>query len=201
MIPRRLGAPWAGYPPNDWVPPPRSSRALEEARARFRAHVPTLRAFVDTEVLVAAVDMADPDRRMLARGILSPDAYREVVISAQVLSEFHAAVRRLAVPVEEQVALALVRELARDATVVPVTAADVVAAISVATVTIGPGLASGAELTLRDALVVRTALAAGCDVLLTRRVEDGTRYVGLDGRGGPDAAVGDGGLVVEDPFA
>ncbi len=61
-------------------------------------------------------------------------------------------------------------------------------------------ISSGEELTLRDALVVRAALAAGCDVLLTRRVEDGTRYVGLDRRGGPDAVAGDGGLVVEDPF-
>lgn len=196
----RIGASWAGYPPIDWVPPPRSSRALAHARARAVAHDPTLRAFVDTEVLVAAVDTADPDRRLVARGILSLDAYSEIVTSAQVLSEFHTAVRRLAVPVDEQVALALVRELVREATVVPVTAADVLAAISVATATIGPGLASGEELTLRDALVVRAALAAGCDVLLTRRVEDGTRYVGLDGRGGPEAVAGDGGLVVEDPF-
>ncbi len=69
----------------------------------------------------------------------------------------------------------LFRELARDADVRPVTAEDVVAAI-----------------------VLRAA--AGCDVLLTSALADGTRFVGLDGRGGPDAPAGEGGLVVEDPF-
>lgn len=189
---RFLGAPWAGYPAEDIVPP-RSSAA--------RPHEPTLRAFLDTSVLLAAVDRGEPDRRELARGILGPHAYRHLVTSAQVLAEFFAGARRFDVPVEEETAVALVRELARDVDVVPITATDVLAAIALRTVDVADDLASGEELTLREALIVRAALAAGCDVLLTCSLPDGLRFVGLDGRGGPDVAVGDGGLVVEDPFA
>lgn len=192
MTRRRLGAGWAGYPTEEIVPP-RSSAV--------RVHEPTLRAFVDSDVLLAAVDRADPDRRSIARGVLGPGAYRDVITSAHVLAAFYAQLRRFVPPVDEQVAVALVRELARDADVRPVTAEDVVAAVALRTAAVSDDLTTGEDISLRSAHTVRAALAAGCDVLLTGALADGTRFVGLDGRGGPDAPAGEGGLVVEDPFA
>jgi predicted nucleic acid-binding protein len=173
---RHRGAGWEGYP--DDVPPPPMHRAV--------AHVAVHRAFVDTGVLVAAVDVSDLDRRTLARGVIGAGAYLDVVTSAQVLVEFHRAVRALPTPVEEHVAEALVRELARDADVVSLTAADVVAALALTTSRMTDDLTSGERLRMRDALVVRAAQVAGCDVLLTQAFPDGTRFDGL---------------LVEDPFA
>jgi len=184
MTRRHVGAGWANYPP-DTGPPPRGGE----------------RAFVDTGVLVAAVDTADADRRTLARGVLAAGAYREVVLSAQVLSEFHLAVRRLAVRVDADVARGLVRELGRSARVVAVTAADVIGAMEVATAGFSEDLSVGEELRHRESLVVRSAIAAGCDVLLTTALPDGLRFAGLDGSGGLGTVPGSGGLVVEDPFA
>jgi predicted nucleic acid-binding protein len=173
---RHQGAGWKGYPA-DVEPPPMH---------RAGAHVAGLRAFVDTCVLVAAVGDADPDRRTLARGILGPDAYLKVVTSAPVLVEFHRTVRALPTPVEEDIATTLVRQLARDADVVALTAADVVAALALTTSRMAADLSSGEMLRMRDALVVRAAQVARCDVLVTRAFPDGTRFDGL---------------LVEDPFA
>lgn len=176
MTRRRLGAGFAGYP-EDAAPPP-MHRAV--------VHEPVLRAFIDTSVLVAAVDPSDPDRRMLARGVIGPDAYLHVVTSAQVLVEFHRAVRALTPPVDERLAVALVRELARDADVMSLTGADVVAALRLTTAALDADPEGGEELRMRDMLIVRSAQVAGCDVLLTTALADGRRFDGL---------------VVEDPFA
>ena len=75
------------------------------------------RGFVDTNVLVYAVDDADPLKRDVARGVLEhPTA--DLVLSAQVLSEFYVVVtRRLATPMSEGDAAAAVDELARLPTV------------------------------------------------------------------------------------
>jgi predicted nucleic acid-binding protein len=189
---RHLGRGWAGYAPEQG-PPPRAS-----------VHDPHLRAFVDTSVLLAAVGAADPDRRRLARGVLGAGAYLELVLSAQVLSEFAQTLRRSVPRPHREVRPGVVQELvvalAGSARIVAVTAADVVGALEIAESGIDVTLTSGEELHHRDALVVRTAIAARCDVLLTTALPDGTRFRGLDGSGGPEAVPGSGGLVVEDPF-
>lgn len=134
------------------------------------------RAFVDTNVLVYAVDHADPRKRDAARDVLGrPDA--ELVISAQVLSEFYVVVtRRLATPMSERDAAAAVDELARIPTVV--TDAELVRD--------GIALAREARLPFWDGLIVAAARASGCERLITEDL-------------GAGATIG--GVRVESPFA
>jgi predicted nucleic acid-binding protein len=121
------------------------------------------RAFVDTNVLVYAIDDADPVKRDRAREELG-DATEQLVLSAQVLSEFYVvATRKLAKPLPEHDAAEAVRDLAR----LPVVVADaelVIAAI---------GLSQRAQISFWDAQIVAAAAAAGCDRLLTEDLSDG----------------------------
>ena len=136
----------------------------------------TGRAFLDSNVLVYAVDVADERRRGIAREVLARGADRGLVVSTQVLSEFLVAVRRLAVPVAPERALALVDGLVRGVEVHVPSVADVVAAAE---------LAARDGIHHYDALIVRAALSAGCDVLLTEDLQHGRDF---------------GGVVVTDPF-
>lgn len=134
-----------------------------------------MRAFVDTNVLVYAVDEADERRRTLARELLASEG-DTFVVSTQVVSEFLVAVRRLEVPVAPDRAVELARAITASVEVHVPSVADVIAA---------------GERALRDglhhfdALIVESALSAGCDVLLTEDLQDGRRHDGL---------------VVTDPF-
>ncbi len=134
------------------------------------------RAFVDTNVLVYAVDDADPRKRDAARDVLGrPDA--ELMISAQVLSEFYVVVtRRLATPMSERDAAAAVDELARIPTVV--TDAELVRD--------GIALAREARLSFWDGLIVAAARASGCECVITEDLAAGATI---------------GGVRVESPFA
>ena len=135
-----------------------------------------MRSFVDTNVLVYAVDEADERRRGIARDLLASGADGGLVVSTQVLSEFVVAVRRLAVPVEAERALDIVRELASAVEVHVPSVADVLAASE---------RSVRDQLHQFDALIVESALSAGCEVLLTEDLQDGRRYDRL---------------VVRDPF-
>lgn len=134
------------------------------------------RAFLDTNVLVYAVDMADERRRGIAREVLARRADRGLVVSTQVLSEFLVAVRRLAVPVAPERALALVAGLVRGVEVHVPSVADILAAAE---------LAARDGIHHYDAMIVQAALSSGCDVLLTEDLQHGRDF---------------GGVVVTDPF-
>lgn len=74
----------------------------------------TSRKFVDTDVLVHAVDDADPVKRDAARELLRTAEPAGLALSTQVLCEFYVAVtRRLAVPLGEADAEAAVELLAK----------------------------------------------------------------------------------------
>jgi predicted nucleic acid-binding protein len=134
------------------------------------------RAFLDTNVLVYAVDVADERRRGIAREVLARRADRGLVVSTQVLSEFLVAVRRLAVPVAPERALALVAGLVRGVEVHVPSVADILAAAE---------LAARDGIHHYDAMIVQAALSSGCDVLLTEDLQHGRDF---------------GGVVVTDPF-
>jgi predicted nucleic acid-binding protein len=125
------------------------------------------RVFVDTNVWVYAVDSADPDKRARALALLNPAADAVPVVSAQVLSEFYVVVtRKLAKPLAEDAAQAMVGEMAR-LPVVPLDSDLVRAAIS------------GSRewgISLWDGLIVRAAEAAGCRQLLSEDLSAGARY-------------------------
>ncbi len=134
------------------------------------------RGFVDTNVLVYAVDDADTLKRDVARRVLEQPA-ADLVLSAQVLSEFYVVVtRRLATPMSEGDAAAAVDELAR----LPTIATDT------ELVRDGIALAREARISFWDGLIVAAARAAGCEKLLTEDLAAGTTI---------------GGVLVENPFA
>jgi predicted nucleic acid-binding protein len=137
----------------------------------------TARTFVDTNVWVYAVDANEPAKQAKARLVLDPAAGENLVISSQVLGEFYLTVtRKLARPVPAPDAAALVDQMRR----LPVVAVDgdhVVAAIA------GAGEWG---ISYWDALIVATAKASGCALLLSEDLAPGTTY---------------GGVLVENPFA
>lgn len=57
--------------------------------------------FLDTNVLVYAYDPADPRKQDVALALLARHGHAELVISTQVVSEFHTAVQRLPEPLDE----------------------------------------------------------------------------------------------------
>lgn len=122
------------------------------------------RAFVDTNVVVYAVDDADPVKRDRARELLRGSA-EQLVLSAQVLSEFYVVVtRKLAKPMPEPDAAEAVRDLAR-LPVVVVDAELVMAATA---------LSRKARISFWDAQIVAAARVAGCDRVLTEDLSAGT---------------------------
>jgi predicted nucleic acid-binding protein len=125
------------------------------------------RTFVDTNVWVYAVDAADPARRARAQALLAPSAESDFVVSTQVLIEFFVVVtRKLASPLAEDDAAAMVAELVR----LPVVATD----SKLVTDAMAGSRAWGVS--LWDALIVRAAEVAGCVRIYSEDLADGARY-------------------------
>lgn len=126
------------------------------------------KAFIDSNVLVYAVDRNDPQRRRRARALLAETGGRGVV-STQVLQEFFvAATRKLGV--EALKAKDVIRS-AREAFEV---------------VTISPELIDRAidqsvllQVSFWDALILSAAENSACAVLLSEDVNPGQRYAGV----------------------
>jgi predicted nucleic acid-binding protein len=134
------------------------------------------RAFVDTNILVYAVDRGTPDKRARARAVLD-ELGDAIVISTQVLLEFHVTVtRKLASVMTADEGERRVTELSR-LDVVTVTAPLVLSAIT---------LARQQRLSLWEALIVESARTRGCSRLLTEDLQHGRAF---------------GRLRVENPFA
>lgn len=134
------------------------------------------RAFVDTNVLVYAVDDADPVKRDVARELLRTAEPANLVLSTQVLCEFYVVVtRRLAVPLAETDAEAAVGLLAK----LPLVSTDAELVRS------GISVSRHERISLWDGLIVAAAETAGCDVLLSEDFVAGATY---------------GSIQVENPF-
>ena len=127
-------------------------------------------AFVDTNVLVYAEDHGEPAKRAMALKLLADHiGLDDIVLSAQVLSEFYVSVRRLKRPLDAKRALAALEQLA-PFPVVPVTADLVVAAAAAA---------EKYHVSHWDALILESARAAGCAVVLSEDLNDGQDYDGI----------------------
>jgi len=128
-----------------------------------------LASFVDTNVIVYAFDLGDDRKRQVATRLLG-DASLQLVVSAQVLNEFHWTVtRRLAPPLDAEAAHDVVRHLS-EGEVVPIDAGLVDAAIA---------LARRHRLALWDAAIVAAARRSGCSELLTEDLSDGEIIEGV----------------------
>ena len=123
--------------------------------------------FVDTNVLVYAVDRDEPEKRKRAVDLLRPGADADLVLSAQVLGEFYVVVtRKLARPLSPRVAQAMIAELRR----LPTVAID---ADLVAEAIRG---SDDWQVSYWDALIVRSAERAGCDVVVSEDFAEGAQY-------------------------
>jgi predicted nucleic acid-binding protein len=125
----------------------------------------TPRIFVDTNILVHALDGAEPDKQARARDALASPA--ELVVSTQILQELYVALTRGPHPILEPAdAEAAVREIAR-LHLVPVDRSLVMDAIR---------LHRAGGLSFWDALVVEAARAAGCEVVWSEDLGHGRRF-------------------------
>ena len=127
-------------------------------------------AFFDTNVLVYAEDQDEPEKRAIALKLLAEHiAEDDLVLSAQVLNEFYVSVRRLKRPLDAAQALSALEQLAAFP-VVPVTA-DLVLAAAAAS--------ERYHVSHWDALILETARAAGCSVVLSEDLSDEQDYSGV----------------------
>ena len=123
----------------------------------------SVRAFLDTNVLVYAFDDGEPRKRDRARELLAnPPA--PPVISTQVVGEFYVVVtRKLAKPLAPDDARSAVEQLLR-LPVLPIDGDLTRAAVATS---------ETAQLSYWDALIVEAAAVSGCDLLLTEDLSDG----------------------------
>lgn len=135
------------------------------------------RTFVDTNVLVYAVDESEPVKRARARQALAGGDYGELVLSSQVLSEFYVTVtRKLARPLSERQAAEAVDRLATTNFAIAIDSAQVKQAIRTS---------RSCQISYWDGLIVAAASQSGCSRLLSEDLNDGQRF-------GP--------VLVENPF-
>lgn len=122
------------------------------------------RAFLDTNVLVYALDDSEPVKRDIAREVLGSDKYGEFVLSAQVLSELYVTITsKLSQPLSEDKAAEAIELLELNLTV-PIDGALVRSAITTS---------RSARLSYRDGMIVAAAVRAGCGRLLTEDLNHG----------------------------
>lgn len=129
-----------------------------------------MRRFFDTNILVYAQDGRDPAKRALAQSLVAEAIEdEELVVSTQVLAEFYATVlrRKILAPAS---ALALVR-LWSENDVVPQTPELLLHGLE---------LQQAHSLSVWDALVIRAAIEARCDILLSEDLQAGRRFGELE---------------------
>lgn len=128
--------------------------------------------FIDTNVLVYAVDGSEPKKQEVAQRLLG-DPDLEFIISAQVLGEFYVAVtRKLRPPLTPADAANTIEQLRR-VPVVPIDDRLVAAAIATC---------AAAGLSLWDAQIIQAAARAGCTEVLTEDLNDGQTIAGVSVR-------------------
>jgi predicted nucleic acid-binding protein len=129
-----------------------------------------MRRFFDTNILVYAQDRGTPSKRALAQALIGEAMDdEEFVVSTQVLVEFYVAVqrRKLLAP-----AAALARvKLWSEHDVVPHTPDLLLGALE---------LHQAHSISPWDALIVRAALEARCEVLLSEDLQHGRRFGDLE---------------------
>ena len=131
----------------------------------------TAKSFVDTNVLVYCFDVGEPAKRKRALAILEGDIdVGDLVLSTQVLQEFYVAVtRKLKRPLSPAEAAAIVDDLAKLPAV----------QIDVAMVRAAIADCQSHRLSLWDSLVLRAALTASCERVLTEDLQHGFVFESL----------------------
>ena len=128
-----------------------------------------MRAFLDTNVLVYAIDRSDQAKHEIAQELIVRRA-DDLVVSAQVLSELYAVItRKFRDSITPEQAASFVNRIS-DLPVMTIDADLVRDAIV---------LSGDAQLSYWDALIVVTARLAACDVVLTEALSHGSTIAGV----------------------
>jgi len=129
------------------------------------------RSFVDTNVLVYCFDAGEPVKRKRALALLEDESsVGDLVLSTQVLQEFYVTVtRKLKRPLTASEAAAAVQELAK----LPVVQIDLAMVLS------SIADCQTYQLSLWDTLILRSALAANCERVLTEDLQHGFVFESL----------------------
>lgn len=136
-----------------------------------------MRVFFDTNILVYLFDADEPAKKELACARFETEtAAGRAILSTQVLQEFYVAVtRKLSVPLESEIAEAIVRDLS----LLPVVSINVERVLAAILKSRRLGFS------FWDALIVEAALSGGAERLLSEDMQHGQV---IDG------------LVIENPF-
>jgi len=128
------------------------------------------RRFVDTNVLVYAHDTSAGGKHERARALVEQlwDS-RDGCLSVQIMQEFFVNVtRKIPKPIDATVAKEIIADLSRWYVHVPA-AEDVLSAI---------GLHQATGISFRDAMMVRSAVEIGCEVIYSEDLNHGQLYDG-----------------------
>ncbi len=128
----------------------------------------SVRKFVDTNILIYAIDKSAEDKQALANTLLgrSPQDY-QVVLSTQVLQEFYVvSTRKLEQPLDERSAQLAVAALSQ----LPIVQVDT------DLIRFGIALSRAQRLNFWDALIIRAAQRGGCTELLTEDLQSGAQF-------------------------
>ena len=126
-------------------------------------------AFLDTNILVYAIDRSEPAKRTIARELLARRA-EELVVSAQVLSELYAVItRKFRESITPEQAATFVDHISN----LPVVAIDA------ELVREAIALSRDVQLSYWDGLILAAARVAGCDVVLTEDLSHGSTIAGV----------------------
>jgi len=128
-------------------------------------------SFVDTNVLVYALDKSNSPKKRVAQRLLNELMEEDRLrVSAQVLQElFVTLTRKVSQPCSSEEALAVLEDLA----------AWPLMAVDYAAIRAAVGLAGQAKLSPWDALVVEAAARTGAAVLYTEDMNDGQEILGV----------------------
>ena len=124
----------------------------------------SVRAFLDTNVLVYALDDSEPAKRDIAKRVLASGQYGDLVLSAQVLGEFYVTVTRKLIERVSESDVAQGLDRLGSYPVVPIDTALVRNAVQISRTS---------QISYWDGLVVAAAAHAGCERLLTEDLNDG----------------------------
>lgn len=125
--------------------------------------------FLDTNILVYAIDSRNLEKQRIAREIVFvAEGSNEYIVSAQVLNEFaNVAIRKLSLPFEQTMAFVHKYEAIRT---VPVLSEWTAHALEIM---------KCYGIQFFDALLLAAAEANGCDKILTEDLSDGQVYCGV----------------------
>lgn len=140
--------------------------------SRAQDRLTKVATFLDTNVLVYAVDVRETQKRATSLALLKTAAENreELWISPQVVFEFFTVVTRKLVPPMTGASATIAVEALSSLPIIPLTSEIMSSAV---------GLAVERRLSIWDASIVSAAVAAGCERLLTEDLSDGQRILGL----------------------